>query len=66
MTEKVLEAVRIIRSMNKRERRSLVTELSDTDVLEDLYDIAELRRTRKEPRMPYDEAVADLKERPRS
>ena len=60
--EKVAEAVSLVNKMNKKERHLFVVKLMDLEsVVEDLYDVAELRRTRSESSRPYDEVAKELK-----
>ena len=59
---KVEQAVKMVRAMNKKELHLFVFELMGlADVVEDIYDIAELRRTRSEHSRPYEDVVKDLK-----
>ena len=62
MKERVLEAVKIVKAMNKKELHLFVVKLMDLEsVVEDLYDVVELRRTRSESSRPYDEVAKELK-----
>ena len=61
-TLSVDEVANAIRKMSPRQRERLLSKISDIDsLLEDLEDIRDLRRTKDELTMPFDEFVEELR-----